>query len=165
MKKMLIVYYSLSNGNTERIAEMLKQETGADIARIETEKPYTGSYDEIVEQGQREVRAKFEPTILPLSENVADYDVIAVGSPTWWYTMAPAVRSFLKNADLAGKTVVPFTTNGGYPGKEIEDMSALCVGATIAFPMRVRFDSTGGDKLETPVEKVEEWARRVAQSL
>lgn len=34
--KMLIVYYSVSNGNTERIAEQLQKVTGADIARIET---------------------------------------------------------------------------------------------------------------------------------
>ena len=36
MKKMLIVYYSWSNENTKRIAEQLANETGADIARIET---------------------------------------------------------------------------------------------------------------------------------
>lgn len=42
-KRMLIVYYSVSNGNTERIAQWLQKATGADIARIETVKPYTGS--------------------------------------------------------------------------------------------------------------------------
>jgi flavodoxin len=36
MKKMLVVYYSWSNGNTKRIAEQLTNGTGADIARIET---------------------------------------------------------------------------------------------------------------------------------
>ena len=34
MKKMLIVYYSWSNGNTKRIAEQLQTATGADDARI-----------------------------------------------------------------------------------------------------------------------------------
>ena len=38
MKKMLVVYYSWSNGNTKRIAEQLTNGTGADIARIETTK-------------------------------------------------------------------------------------------------------------------------------
>ena len=37
MKKMLVVYYSWSNGNTKRIAEQLTDGTGADIARIETQ--------------------------------------------------------------------------------------------------------------------------------
>lgn len=52
---MLIVYYSVSNGNTKQIADRLQEATGADIVRIETVKPYTGSYNDIVEQGQREV--------------------------------------------------------------------------------------------------------------
>ena len=52
MKKMLVAYYSWSNGNTKRIAQKLADETGADIARIETTEPYRGSHEEVVEQGQ-----------------------------------------------------------------------------------------------------------------
>ena len=37
--KSLIVYYSLTNGNTQRIAEMLQQATQADIAEIQTVTP------------------------------------------------------------------------------------------------------------------------------
>lgn len=95
-EKLLIVYYSVSNGNTKRIAEQMQKATGADIAQIETVKPYTGSYDAIVEQGQREVEQGYQPSIKPLSVNINDYDVIAVGTPTWWYTMAPAVLSFFE---------------------------------------------------------------------
>ena len=53
--KSLIVYYSLTNGNTKRIAEMLQQATQADIAEIQTVTPYTGGYDAVVAQGQEEV--------------------------------------------------------------------------------------------------------------
>lgn len=53
MKKMLIVYYSWSNGNTKRIAEQLANETGADIARIETTEPYKGTHEDVVNQGKR----------------------------------------------------------------------------------------------------------------
>ena len=95
MKKMLVVYYSWSNGNTKRIAEQLTNGTGADIARIETAEPYCGSHEDVVEQGKREVEAGFMPQINPISVNLADYDVIAIGTPTWWYTMAPAVLTFL----------------------------------------------------------------------
>ena len=45
MKKMLVVYYSWSNGNTKRIAGQLANETGADLVRIETIKPYTGGHE------------------------------------------------------------------------------------------------------------------------
>lgn len=67
MKKMLVVYYSWSNGNTKKIAEQLADETGADIARIETTEPYRGSHEDVVEQGKREVEAGFMPQINPLS--------------------------------------------------------------------------------------------------
>ncbi len=113
MKKMLIVYYSWSNGNTERIAEKLRTVTGADIAKIQTIIPYSGSYDDVVKQGQEEVNRSFQPEIAPLPFSVADYDIIAVGTPTWWYTMAPAMLTFLKTQDFGGKTVIPFMTNGG----------------------------------------------------
>ena len=95
MKKMLIVYYSWSNGNTKRIAEQLANETGADIARIETTEPYKGTHEDVVNQGKREVEAGFMPRINSLSVNLADYEVIAIGTPTWWYTMAPVSYTHL----------------------------------------------------------------------
>ena len=102
---------------------------GGDLVRLDTAVPYTGSYNDVVDQGQREVNAGFEPELKPLPVNVADYDVIAVGTPTWWYTMAPAVKAFLHGQNFAGKTVVPFMTNGGCPGRVIKDMKAACPGA------------------------------------
>ena len=94
---------------------------GGDLVRLDTAVPYTGSYNDVVDQGQREVNVGFEPELKPLPVNVADYDVIAVGTPTWWYTMAPAVKAFLHRQNFAGKTVVPFMTNGGWPGRVIKD--------------------------------------------
>ena len=62
---LLIVYYSWSNGNTQKIAEQLRLATGADIARIETVKPYEGSYMNVVNQGQREVNEAINRTSDP----------------------------------------------------------------------------------------------------
>lgn len=161
MSRMLVVYYSWSNGNTKRIAEQLARRTGADIARIETVQPYTGSYDEVVDQGQREVNEGYRPPIQPLGVNVADYDVIAVGTPTWWYTMAPAVLTFLEGKDFTGKTVIPFMTNGGWPGHVLRDMKKACWGAQFACEMEVKFDSQGGDHLETPQTELDAWMEQV----
>ena len=44
MKKLLIVYYSWANGNTERIAKKLRDIAGGDMVKIDTAVPYTGSY-------------------------------------------------------------------------------------------------------------------------
>ena len=161
MKKLLIVYYSWSNGNTERIAKQLQRTAGGDLLRIDTAVPYTGGYDAVVEQGQAEVQRGYEPELKPFSPSVADYDVVAVGTPTWWYTMAPAVKTFLHSQNFSGKTVVPFMTNGGWSGHVIRDMKAFCPGAAFACEMQVRVDSTGGDHLETPEADIAAWAQSV----
>jgi len=161
MKKLLIVYYSWSNGNTERIAKKLQSIAGGDLLRIDTAVPYSGSYNDVVEQGQQEVNRGYEPALKLIDMDVAAYDVIAVGTPTWWYTMAPAVKTFLRRYDFAGKTVVPFMTNAGWPGHVIQDMKKACAGAAVACEMKVQFDSNGVDHLETSESRIEAWAQDV----
>lgn len=161
MSKMLVVYYSWSNGNTKKIAEELARAKKADLARIDTVKPYEGSYNDIVNQGQQEVERGYKPAIKPLEKNLADYDVIAVGTPTWWYTMAPAVKTFLEDNDFSGKTVIPFMTNGGWPGHVIKDMTKAAKGAKVEHAMEIRFDSNGGDKQMTSQKEVDDWISRI----
>ena len=164
-KKMLIVYYSISNGNTRRIAEQLQKATGADLAEIETVVPYTGTYDEIVDQGQKEVNRGYKPELKPLSVDPEEYDIIAVGTPTWWYTMAPAVLSFLSKYNWRGKTVIPFQTHGGGPGHVMKDIQAACTGANFVHEIAVRFDSTGGDEMITSEKEVENWVKQVKREI
>lgn len=165
MKKLLIVYYTWSNGNTERIAKKPQSVAGGDLLKIDTAVPYSGSYDDVVNQGQDEVKRGYEPELKPTGVNISDYDVIAVGTPTWWYTMAPAVLIFLHGQNFTGKTVIPFMTNGGWPGHVIKDMKKACPGAEFACDMQVRFDSNGGDHLETVEEEIEAWAEKVKSLL
>ena len=165
MKRVLTVYYSWSNGNTERIAKMLQKEIGGDIVRIDTITPYEGSYDDVVNQGQEEVQRGYEPEIKSLGVNISDYDVIAVGTPTWWYTMAPAVLTFLHTESFVDKTVIPFMTNAGWPGNVIKDMKTACKGADIKCEMEIQFDSTGGSRLETPMEEITKWIQNVKKIL
>lgn len=161
MKKLLIVYYSWSNGNTERVAKKLQSCAGGDLVRLDTAAPYSGSYSDVVNQGQREVNQGYEPKLKPTNVKIADYDVIAIGTPTWWYTMAPAVKTFLHQNDFTGKTIVPFMTNGGWPGHVIQDMKNACAGAKVVCEMQVQFDSDGGDQLQTPESKLESWGQSV----
>ncbi len=161
MKKLLIVYYTQSNGNTARIAGKLQSVAGGDLLKIDTAVPYSGSYEDVVSQGQDEVERGYEPALKPIDVNLSAYDVIAVGTPTWWYTMAPAMLTFLHSHDFSGKTVVPFMTNGGWPGHVIKDMRKACRGANFACEMQVKFDSNGGDHLETADKEIEAWAEKV----
>ena len=160
-KKTLVVYYSWSCGNTEKIAEQLADACDADIARIETVVPYPEDYQETVDQGQREVNAGFMPEIENLEYNPADYDVIVIGTPTWWYTMAPAVKTFIAENDFSGKTVVALSTNGSWPGNVTADIEDACTGASFGPALEVQFDSTGGDRQETPQSQVDAWIEQI----
>jgi hypothetical protein len=53
------------------------------------------------------------PTIAKKVENIADYSVVFIGFPVWWYTAPTIINTFIEENDLAGKTVIPFATSGG----------------------------------------------------
>ncbi len=152
--KTLILYYSYG-GNTRKIARMLQQEIGGDLEEIETVKPYTGSYNAIVDQGQREIDSGFMPAIKPLKADISDYDCIVLGSPVWWYTFAPAVKTFLHNHDLSGKVVYPFATNGGWIGHTFKDFEKACPQAVVKNGLNIRFDEK---RLNTNEKTIREWA-------
>lgn len=159
--KTLIVYFSYTAGNTKRIAERIQASVGGDIVRLEPVTPYEGSYDDVVRQGQEEVERGYKPALKPLGVNVKDYDRIIVGSPTWWYKMAPVVLTFLSGNDFTGKTVIPFMTNAGWPGTVIKDMNDLAKkkGAKVGNGHEFRFssDERHFDRMETPEKELYTW--------
>lgn len=166
MKKLLIVYYSWSNGNTKKIAEELQKVTGGDLARIDTKTAYKKQdYQQVVEQAEKDVKRGYEPVLAPRFFQVKDYDAIALGTPTWWYTMAPAMKTFLHEEDLGGKLVIPFATHGGWPAHVLADLKKACPGAQCGPELAVQFDSEGGSTQVTSQQQVEAWLERVKASL
>ena len=157
--KTLILYYSYG-GNTKGIAEKIHEEIGGEIACIDTVVPYTGSYNQVVDQGQREVEAGFCPELKPLTVALGDYDTIVLGSPVWWYTFAPAMHTFLKQADLAGKTIYPFATNGGWLGHTMKDFAKNCKGTTVKPGLDVRFD---GNRQRTSDGELQRWIKTIRE--
>ena len=153
----LILYYSYG-GNTRKIAAQIQKALGCDTAEIETVTPYTGSYNSVVDQGQQEVNDGFEPEIKPLVKNPADYDTIILGTPVWWYTYAPAVKTVLSAADWAGKTVYPFATNGGWIGHTFKDFEKACHGAAVKKGLNIRFDE---HTLRTSEAEIERWIKDI----
>lgn len=163
MARLLVVYYSLS-GNTEKIAKRLAERYDAErTVRIETVTPYSGSYEDIVEQGKREVEGGCLPEIRLVDAysgeetalDLDEFDVIAIGTPTWWYTYAPAVAAFLKAHDLGGRTVIPFQTHGGWKGHVMGDLKKT--GALLRNKFDVQFDSTGGSVQVTSDAEIDKW--------
>lgn len=162
MSKALVVFYSWSNGNTKRISEKIQKALSCDIMQIDTAKPYEGSYDDVVYGiSKEEISSHFKPELNPFDKNVLDYDKIIIGTPTWWYTMAPAVLSFMDKFDFSGKDVALFSTHGGWPGHAINDMKKQANGANIISTMEIQFDSTGGADLITPESKIDFWIEKL----
>ena len=156
--KTLVVFYSYSeNGDTAQIAKRLAEAVGADIERIELVTPYPDDYDRVLEISKKEVESGATPAIKPLSHNPADYDMIAIGTPTWWYSMAPAVLSFLRSYDLSGKVLLPFTTHGGQTGSTVDDIRKNAAGARVLSGHKFRLDAYGAESHATPDEEIEKW--------
>ncbi len=161
--KAIVVYYSFGSGNTRRIAEKVRAALKADIAEIEVAVPYTGTNDQINRQSKREADSGYKPALKPLAAKLSEYDIIAIGSPTWWYTMAPAVLTFISENDFHGKTVIPFITNGGWPGHNMKDIKKGCAGAVFKAEKEIQFDSTGGSKMITGPAELADWLQELSQ--
>ena len=110
-QKVLVIYYS-QTGNTKLVAEEIAAKLGADIEEIVAVNPYDGDFMQTIERCMKEREEGVIPEIKPLKSKIAKYDVIFLGYPVWFGTVAPPVATFLKNVDLSGKTIVPFCTFG-----------------------------------------------------
>ena len=113
--KTAVVYFSWS-GNTRFAAETIAKMAGADIFEIKAETPYNSDFGKCCDEAKPECYGK---TLRPIKSiaglDLVQYDVVFVGTPNWWGTMAPPVRTWVtQNKDaLKGKTVCLFQTHGG----------------------------------------------------
>lgn len=100
-------------GNTQYVAYVIQENTGADIFRIEPVTPYPMNHAELEEVATEEKRNDAMPEIAAEVENIEQYDTIFLGYPNWYADMPRIIYSFLDQYDLSGKTIVPFVTSGG----------------------------------------------------
>lgn len=108
--KVLIAYFSWAK-HTEKMANVIKEQTGADVAEIVRVKDYPTDYNECTEVALEEKNNKERPAIKDLGVNLDDYDTIFVGYPNWWGDMPMPVYTFLEKNNFSGKTVIPFMTS------------------------------------------------------
>lgn len=115
MKK-LVAYFSAS-GVTKEAAKRVAEAAGADLFEIKPAQPYTHADLDWTDKKSRstiEMNDKTaRPAIAEKLPNMADYGVVFVGFPIWWYVAPRIIETFLESYDFAGKTVVPFATSGG----------------------------------------------------
>ena len=127
----LVAYFSWS-GNTQQMAEIIAQETGADLFEIATVTPYTDDYNTLLDIAQQEQGEDARPELNAQVENWDRYDTIFVGYPNWWSDAPMAVYTFLESYDFTGKTLIPFNTSasGGF-GRSLTGIEESAAGATI----------------------------------
>ena len=154
--KILIAYYSWS-GNTRFAAEQIQKLTGGTLFEIKPAKAYPSEYSACVDQAKQECRDEFKPELVTKVEDFAKYDVIFVGTPNWWSTMAPPVRSFLAGYDFSGKTVIPFVTHGGGGMARCErDMRKVCPKAAFG-----RGGAFSGGSIRNAADALDKWVNEV----
>ena len=153
--KILIACYSWG-GNTRTAAEMIRQATGGTLFEIKPAKPYPTEYRRCTEVAKQEINAGFRPE-LATEIDLKKYDVIFVGSPNWWGTMAPPVATFLTTHDLKGKTVIPFFTHGGGGMQRCEaDVRKLCGKSNV-----LKAATFSGGSIRSAGEAMQKWLDEV----
>lgn len=153
-KDILIAYYSHSS-NTRKLAKQIEQQTGGVVHEIVPQNAYPNDYHAVVEQAKTEIRAGFHPELMEQNVDITKYNVLFIGTPNWWSTMAPPIATFLeKHCESSGKTIIPFCTHGGGGAGHIEDdIKKLCPNAIVVPMLSIYGDSV------IPAQ-VEAWLRK-----
>ena len=167
MSKSLVIFfshagdnYSVGNievGNTKIVADYISEITGAAQYEIVTHKYDGMSYTPLIELAKKEAAAGELPPYEGGAPDLSQYDTVFIGGPVWWGTYPQVMFTLFKDIDLAGKTVIPFTTHEG-------SGLANCVGdVKKAFP---KANVTGefsiyGHEVRGGKAKVERWLKGI----
>lgn len=168
-EKVLIVYLSRTK-NTKSVAEIIQQKVGGDLVSLELVNPYPEHYQTTVNQVADENSKDYLPTLKTKIHGIEKYDIIFVGFPTWGMQLPPPMKSFLKQYNLSGKTIVPFNTNGGYGiGNTFETVKKLCANSKVleGFSTKGGIERDGilfvmeGDKENLVQNQVQKWLKKI----
>lgn len=130
-QKALIVCFSPS-GNTETLAWLIQKYTNADVAELKPLMLYPRDYKNALEQVKLENELNYLPKLGKFEADVASCPLIYLGFPVWDAQLPPPVKTWLSQTDLAGKTIVPFTTHAGPgEGEAFGQISQLCPTSTV----------------------------------
>ncbi len=157
--KVAVVYFSWSpDGNTRFAATTIAKKAGAALFEIKAETPYNSDFNKCCDEAKPECYGKKLRAIKPIEGlDLAKYDVVLVGTPDWWGTMAPPVRTWVtRNKDaLKGKTVCIFQTHGGGGMERVGKEFAEVVGdAAKILPPK----AFSGSSIKSSVAALEEFA-------
>ena len=131
-KNSILIVYLTRTKNTKTVAQIIHKQTGGKLIELELQNPYPANYKAIVDQVAKENETDFLPALNTKIDSIEKYDLIFVGFPTWGMKIPPPMKTFLKEYNLSGKTIIPFNTNAGYGvGSSFQTVKELCPNSTI----------------------------------
>lgn len=132
-----LVLFASRSGNTERMANEIREQLDCDILEVEPEVAYDNDYNAMLERSQEELAAIRQGNYPPVKtsiESFDDYDIVFVGYPIWYGSMATPMQTFLHShaSKLAGKRIALFATSGSSGiSTSVNEARNLCPAATI----------------------------------
>ena len=149
MSGKLVAFFSAS-GVTAALAQRLSRAAGADLFEIKPAVPYTSAdLDWTNASSRSSVEMKnpaSRPEIAEKLPSMADYDMVFLGFPIWWYVAPTIINTFLESYDFSGKTIVLFATSGGSPmGRTLEILRPLCNASVKWLPAKMLNGATDSD--------------------
>ncbi len=148
-------YRSIEVGNTERVAQEIAKETGADLFHIQQVHPYAAEYRTCVAQAREDFQTKARPAVKDLPENLDAYDEIYLGYPNYCGDMPMAVYTFLEAFSWEGKTIHPFCTHEGSGLCDTErSIAHSCSGAAVTKGLAVH-----GSRVDDAQSAIQAWVK------
>ena len=141
--KSLVIYFSradenfsvgyITKGNTEVIAEYIKEFTDADLFKVERKIPYARDYDTCLKETKEEKEQNARPELINTLNSIEEYDTIYIGSPIYWGTMPQPMFTQLEKLNFEGKNIKVFTTHEGNGiGNVLNDVKSICYNANVS---------------------------------
>jgi flavodoxin len=140
--KTLIVHYSRS-GNTRHIASEIASRLGAETERLfEVSDVRHGPFGWV--RSSIDAVLGNTPALRTLEHDPSEYDLVVIGTPVWWASVSPPIRSFLLMRVLPQKVAFFCTCGGRGSERTFEQMARIAARDPIATLMvRERELSTG----------------------
>jgi flavodoxin len=164
--KSLIIYFShtgenymsdgirnIDKGNTEIVAEFLKDITNADLFKVEKIENYPYNYQECCNVAKEELNNNARPMLKKYLENIDNYEVVYILSPVWWGQMPMPLFSQLEKLNWDKKIVKYITTHEGSGLGIIPNaIEKICKGADIRKGLAIR-----GSNAKNSKNIIEKW--------
>ena len=170
----LVVYFSrtgeqynvgvIDKGNTAIVADMIKDQTGADSFEIlpqEDYYPYT--YKELTDVAKQELNDNARPAYKGEVPDLSQYNTIFIGAPVWWGDWPMIMYTFFENNrdSLAGKTLIPFSTHAGSGLSGFDSkLSAACPESSIGTGLAIAGTDAQNDQ-DSVKQSVDEWLKEL----